>query len=66
MAGVGVESPGNPVQDARINVIRRKPFKMRRMGCFVINPRSSTIFPIHYTLVAPGFSWFVDIPFPRR
>jgi hypothetical protein len=66
MAGVGVEMLGNPVQDVRISVSRRKPFKLSRKGRFVINPRSSTAFPTHYTLVASGFFWLVDIPFPRR
>jgi hypothetical protein len=66
MAGVGVERLGKPVQDARINVIRKKLFKMRRKGRFVIHPRSSTTFPIHYTLVAFRFFQFVDIPFSRR
>ena len=36
MAGVDVESSGNPVQDARTNTIKRKLLKMRRKGRFVI------------------------------
>jgi hypothetical protein len=66
MAGVGVEMLGKPVQDARINVSRRKQFRIRGMRRFVINPRSSTTFPINYTLVAFRFSRLVDIPFSRR
>ena len=66
MAGVGVESPGTPVQDVRINAVERKLLKIRRKGRFVINPRSATTFPINYTLVAFRFPWFVDITLPRR
>ena len=63
---MGVESTGTPVQDARINVIKRKLLKIRRKGRFVINPRSATTFPINYTLVAFRFPWLVDITIPRR
>ena len=36
MAGVGVESPGKPVQEERISVSRRKQFRIRGMRRFVI------------------------------
>ena len=64
MAGVGVEMLGKPVQDARINVSRRKPFKMRRKGRFVIilDHQQHSQFIIH--LLLRDFPGSLTSPFP--